>query len=430
MQASNRVLLVSLFVAGLAAPVSVFAAGPSAVNLGSAGNFVILAKTGVSTTGTTAIVGDVGLSPAAATYITGFALTLPAYGAFSTSALVTGKVYAPGYADPTPATLTTAVNDMQTAYTDAAGRTNPTATELGAGNIGGMTLAPGLYKWGTGVTIPTNVTLSGGANDVWIFQVAQNLNVSSGAKVILAGGAQAQNVFWQVAGQTTIGTTAVMNGNILDQTAIVLNTGAVLNGRALAQSAVTLDANTVTAPTASAPAPAVVTPTPTPMPTPTPTPAPSSTSNSGYNGSGAGYAGVSQQVTSTSATQKSGLSSGQVQAILDVLSSFNADASVISNVRASLGGTSTGSVVSAAVHVFKADLTFGSLGSEVKALQEYLNAHGYTVSASGGGSPGNETTRFGAATRAALMKYQQARNITPASGYLGAKTRAAINAGL
>src|SRR5680860_1459749 len=216
----------------------------SAVNLGTAGNFVILAKTGISTTGSTSIVGNLGISPAAATYITGFALNLPSESAYSTSALVTGNVYAPGYADPTPANLTTAVSNMETAYTDAAGRT-PTVTELGAGNIGGLTLVPGVYKWGTGVTIPTNITLSGDANDVWIFQIAQTLSVSSGVHIILSGGARANNIFWVVAGQTTLGTTSVFNGNILDQTAIVLQTGAVLNGRALAQTAVTLDANSV-----------------------------------------------------------------------------------------------------------------------------------------------------------------------------------------
>ena len=218
------------------------------VNLGSAGNFVILAKSGISTTGTTSIVGDIGVSPAAATYITGFGLTMDASNVFSTSSLVTGRVYAATYTPPTPTTMTTAVSDMETAYTNAAGRTLPAATELGAGNIGGMTLAPGLYKWSTGLTIPTNVTLSGGANDVWIFQIAQTLTVSSGAQVILIGGAQAKNIFWQVAGQTTLGTTAVFNGNILDQTAIVLNTGATLNGRALAQTAVTLDSNSVIKP--------------------------------------------------------------------------------------------------------------------------------------------------------------------------------------
>jgi len=134
---------------------------------------------------------------------------------------------------------------MQTAYTDAAGRTLPNFTELGAGNIGGLTLRPGLYKWSSAVTIPTNVTLSGGENDVWIFQIAQTLGISSGKQVILSGGAKAKNIFWQVAGVTTLGTTSRFNGNILSQTAIVLQTGARLNGRALAQTAVTLDANTV-----------------------------------------------------------------------------------------------------------------------------------------------------------------------------------------
>jgi len=220
----------------------------SAVNLGAAGNFVILAKTGISTTGLTSIVGDLGISPAPATYITGFSLNLTAGSAYSTSALVTGKIYAPGYTDPTPANLTTAVSNMETAYTDAAGRTNPTATELGAGNIGGMTLVPGLYKWSSDVKIPTNLTLSGDANGVWIFQIAGNLTVSSGVHIILSSGAQANNIFWVVAGQTTLGTADVFNGNILDQTAIVLQTGAVLNGRALAQSAVTLDANSVIVP--------------------------------------------------------------------------------------------------------------------------------------------------------------------------------------
>ena len=222
--------------------------GQAPVLLGSAGNFVILAKTGISTTGTTSIIGDIGLSPAAASYITGFGLTMDSTNVFATSSLVTGKVYAADYTPPTPANMTTAISDMETAYTDAAGRTNPTATELGAGNIDGMTLTPGLYKWGTGVTIPTGVTLSGGANDVWIFQIAENLTVSNSAMVTLSGGAQAKNIFWQVSGQATLGTAADFKGIILSQTLISLNTGAVMNGRALAQSAVTLDANTITKP--------------------------------------------------------------------------------------------------------------------------------------------------------------------------------------
>ena len=178
------------FIFGLVGPNATFAAGPATVNLGSAGNFVILTKSGISTTGSTSITGDIGVSPIAATGMTGFGLIMDSSNTFSTSAKLTGKAYAADYAVPTPATMTTAVSDMQTAYTDAAGRTNPTATELGAGNIGGMTLAPGLYKWSTGVTIPTNVTLSGNASDVWIFQIAQTLTVSSAAQVILSGGAR------------------------------------------------------------------------------------------------------------------------------------------------------------------------------------------------------------------------------------------------
>jgi hypothetical protein len=140
----SAILLIAVFVFVLSGPAAL-AASPATVNLGTAGNYVILAKTGISTTGVTSIVGDIGLSPAAASYITGFALILPAASAFSTSALITGKVYAPGYADPTPANLTTAVLDMQNAYTDAMGRA-PDVTELGAGNIGGLTLVPGVYK--------------------------------------------------------------------------------------------------------------------------------------------------------------------------------------------------------------------------------------------------------------------------------------------
>jgi hypothetical protein len=222
--------------------------GPTAVNLGSAINYVIVAKSGVSTTGTTSVVGDVAISPAAASFVTGFGLTADATNTFATSPLVTGKVWAASYAAPTPAALTTAVLDMQTAYTDAAGRVLPDFTELGAGNINGMTLVPGLYKWGTSVSLPIAATLNGGANDVWIFQVAQNLTVANGAILTLTGGAQAKNVYWQVAGQVSLGTTANFKGVILSKTLIAMNTGSTLLGRALAQTAVTLNATAVTHP--------------------------------------------------------------------------------------------------------------------------------------------------------------------------------------
>jgi hypothetical protein len=226
--------------------VATSASGPSAVNLNTAGAYVILSKSGISTTGVTSVVGDMGVSPITATAITGFALTTPS--TFSTSSLVTGKVWAANYAVPTPANLTTAILDMQTAYTNAAGRTSPDFTELGAGNINGMTLAPGLYKWGTGVSLPGSVTLNGDATAVWIFQIGQNLTVGNGAIVNLTGGALASNVFWQVAGQATLGTTADFKGIILSKTLISFNTGAKLLGRALAQTAVTLNATAITHP--------------------------------------------------------------------------------------------------------------------------------------------------------------------------------------
>ena len=240
---------------GLAAvlPLFLFIAGCSNTTGGSSstpGDFVILAKTGISTTGTTSITGDIGVSPAAASFITGFNLIADASNIFSTSSLVTGKIYAADYAPPTPTIMTTAVSDMETEYTDYAGRTSPPATtELGAGDITSMTLAPGLYKWGTDLLISTaGVTISGSATDVWIFQIAQNLTVAPAAIVTLSGGALAKNIFWQVAGQVTIETTAAMKGIILCKTLIEMKTGATLNGRALSQTAVTLDANTVTMP--------------------------------------------------------------------------------------------------------------------------------------------------------------------------------------
>jgi hypothetical protein len=216
------------------------------VNLGSAGNYVILAKSEITNIATSAITGDMALSPSATSFITGFAL-VNATG-YATSSQVVGKVYAADMAAPTPINLTTAVNNMLTAYTDAAGRPTPDFTELGAGNIGGKTLTPGLYKWSTAVTVPTDVTISGGANDVWIFQISGNLILSSAVKVILSGGAQAKNIFWQVAGQATLGTTSHFEGVILSKTGITLQTGASLNGRALAQTAVILDKNAVTQP--------------------------------------------------------------------------------------------------------------------------------------------------------------------------------------
>ena len=221
--------------------------GPATVNLGKAASFAILSKSGISNVPTSSIVGDMGVSPIASTAITGFSLVIDHTNTFSTSTQVTGKVYAANYASPTPANLTTAINNMQTAYTDAAGRKLPNFTELYAGNLSNQTLIPGLYKWSTDVLINTQVTLNGGPNDVWIFQISGNLTLGSGTNVVLTGGAQAKNIFWQVAGGSgvEIGTTAHMEGTLLAKTAIHLRTGASLNGKALSQTAVTLDTNMV-----------------------------------------------------------------------------------------------------------------------------------------------------------------------------------------
>jgi len=218
----------------------------SAVNLGAAGTYVIVAKTAINNNSTSSVTGDLGLSPAATSYITGLSLTNAT--GYATSAQVTGKIYAADMAAPTPINMTTAVNNMVTAYNDAAGRPSPDFSELGTGNIGGKTLVPGLYKWTNTVTMPADVTIAGGPNDVWIFQISGNLTMSSAVKITLSGGAQAKNIFWQIAGQATLGTTSHFEGIILSMTGITFQTGASINGRALAQTAVILDGNAITSP--------------------------------------------------------------------------------------------------------------------------------------------------------------------------------------
>jgi len=226
------------------------AQGPDPVVLGTAGDYVILAKSGISTTGTTKITGDIAVSPIDLTAITGFDETLSTDGTSATSLLVTGDIFAANLASPTPSILTTAISDMETAYTNAAGRSDPDFTELYAGDISNKTLAPGLYKWGTNVSINTTVTLSGSANDVWVFQIAGDVIQASDTQVLLDG-AVAKNVFWQVGGGTgvVIGTDATFEGVVLAEKAVSVKTGATVNGRLLSQTAVTLDANAVTEPT-------------------------------------------------------------------------------------------------------------------------------------------------------------------------------------
>ena len=215
--------------------------GPAPVDLGAAGNFVILAESEITNVPTSAVTGNVGLSPA-----TGAGIGL-------TCAEVTGVINSVDAAGPlpcrvtNPSGLTTAIGAKGTAYTDAQGRA-PDYTELGAGDIGGLNLGPGTYKWGTGVLIPVDVTLTGGPNDVWIFQIAQGLTVSSGVRIILAGGALPKNIFWATFAAADLGTTSHFEGVILSQTSVAMKTGASINGRLFAGTAVTLDQTAVTQP--------------------------------------------------------------------------------------------------------------------------------------------------------------------------------------
>ncbi len=222
--------------------------GPQPAILDTVSNFVILAKSGIDTVPGSAITGNMGVSPISSTAITGFSLIMDVSNTFSTSSQVTGRVYAADYTSPTPSNMTTAISHMETAYTETAGRSNPDFTEQFAGNLGGQTLVPGLYKWGTTVIIPTDVTLAGTANDVWVFQIAGDLTMASAQNIILSGGALPENIFWQVAGQVTVGSTSHFEGIIFCQTDINFLTGSSINGRLLSQTAVNIQSSTVTQP--------------------------------------------------------------------------------------------------------------------------------------------------------------------------------------
>jgi hypothetical protein len=220
--------------------------GPAPVLLGAAGKYVILAKSAITNVPTSAVTGSVALSPAAASYITGFGMTKA--GTRWTTPQVIGSVFAADNDAPTPSNLTTAVGSMETAYTNAAGRPTPTFLNLDGGALGGSPLTPGLYKWTSTVTIPANVVISGGANDVWIFQISGDLTMSANKGMTLSGGARAKNVFWQVAGLVDVGTGSHAEGVVLSKTAIKLGAGASINGRLLAQTAVNIASSTIKAP--------------------------------------------------------------------------------------------------------------------------------------------------------------------------------------
>jgi len=226
---------------------------PTVIDLGLAGDYVILSKAGISTIGTTHVTGNMGVSPITSTGLTGdWALNLPAAGAYSTSPRVTGNIYAPDYNAPTPTLLTTAINDLNTAFTAANGLLIPAPTnEYMAGSLNGQTLTKGIYKWSSNVGVTAGIILDGGGDEcaTFIFQIAGDLTVANSTIITLQNGAKAKNIFWVVAGsKAALGTGVNFSGNILCKSLISLNTGATVDGKLLAQTSVTLNASTVTDP--------------------------------------------------------------------------------------------------------------------------------------------------------------------------------------
>ncbi|HEU4644999.1 MAG TPA: ice-binding family protein [Burkholderiales bacterium] len=225
--------------------------GDACVTLGTAGNYAVLSRAGVTNVPASVITGNVGTSPS--TSITGLDLVASADGTFSTSAQVVGggRVYAANYAEPTPTNLTTAITDAGLAFANADGKANSGAAfvNVGAGNLSGLTLAPGVYQWSTGVSVDagSTVTLSGTATDVWVFRIAGDITMNPGATVTLTG-ALSQNVFWRTAGVAALNTTADLKGIVLSGSGITLATGAKVKGRLIASTSITLDANEVTRP--------------------------------------------------------------------------------------------------------------------------------------------------------------------------------------
>jgi hypothetical protein len=218
-------------------------AGQAPVNLLATSRFAILAASEITDVPASVITGDVGLSPAARSYISGL-----------TSPEVVGSIYAASDGGAVAVMLTRAQGDLTTAYNDAAGRTPvPTGPFLnpGSGNLGGLTLSNGgLYKFtGAALISGSDLTLTGSASNVWIFQIASTLTVDNSIQVVLAGGAQASNIFWQVGTSAALGTTTIFEGTIMAHDSITFATGATLDGRALAQTAaVTLESTTITIP--------------------------------------------------------------------------------------------------------------------------------------------------------------------------------------
>jgi hypothetical protein len=227
---------VILITTGLGIP-GVLATSKAPVVLGTAADYAVLAGSTVTSINATTVNGDLGVW--AGTDVTGFAGIVP-----GGPGTVNGTIHAGD------AAAQIAQGDLTTAYNDAAGRTLA-PVDVANADLGGRTLAPGLYKSSGTLAITGNLTLDalGDKNAVWIFQIASSLNTATGSQVILSGRANAANIYWQVGSSATLGTTTVFKGTIMADQSISLATGVTLDGRALARiGAVTMDANTITIP--------------------------------------------------------------------------------------------------------------------------------------------------------------------------------------
>ncbi|OEU06569.1 hypothetical protein FRACYDRAFT_222050 [Fragilariopsis cylindrus CCMP1102] len=244
----------NLFLLSVIAMVNAASGTTTKVNLGTtASNFVILAKTGISTVPSSIITGNIAVSPIASTAITGFSLIIDSSNEFSTSSQVadTYTVKASDYTNGSE--LITAVNEMEAAYTDAAAR--PTSDDddaflnLGGGEIGGETLKTGVYTFDRDVTITGgDLTFDGEGNSdaVFIIQTSKSVSQAGNTRVILAGGAKAENIFWSVAGAASVAAGSHSEGIFLVKKGVTFITGSSLNGRIFSQTAVTLQMATIT----------------------------------------------------------------------------------------------------------------------------------------------------------------------------------------